>query len=963
MARSETRKNFWGNEYVVHLDDDGNETGRSYTEEKLFGGEVTKNLDSDGNLQSTSEREKTLFGEDRTVTRSKAGDVESITTKETPLFGEEHLVTKDRDGNVKSRTYNREGFFGNKYRETVSDGSSSDTDQLVTGLFKLGLWIGLIVFVLWLIFMAIAITLMLSPIWLGAVTAGVIAGYFLAPRVLARIPADALGDAPVYEEQKKKKKPRQRLADGFFKSAVRFNPDVLCVIGATLLFGLALALWPLISTKDEFTQVLLGVGVIAGAILGTMAGRRVLCWQLENLLFAKVGIENPTQLVAPTVALGFSIPGLLILAGVWILSLTQSSGPVDFAKSFGLKNEQTSRSTVASNGSSNPIPTVTTFPQLNQAQLPKSLGQSVASPKIPDGYLIPEQSLSPNGQYGVLVPDYAHFQQDVNGQNKLMEVKTATAIAPIDGESWFQDPKIGMNHGAAAARWSADGAILAWVVGGKWSPRTFNMLKVSDGAVSWQVDVLAKVQKEMLRQTRSAAPDAYELARKENRGSGSAFPDGFVIDVQVPEAGFALPLTVTTTLDSNPKQIEGKTSLRSSLRATIDETGVMDFSGFELLSGGSSVPSTSSADGIQEFIRQRLQIEQTHNLDRIVSQYADQVTYWDNGSVDQAFIRKDKADYFSRWPITSEEITTPIEVSRDGSEWTARFKTNFKVENQAKGVVIQGVQESIYSMRFMAGQFKIVSENGKVLQKEKRETAPQSSFQSGSPASDRMPGERFPETRTKQLAVNDVNGMSLDGVRYAINEMFARHGADFPKAEIKRHFQQFSWYRPRPGRDFDQIEAEFTEVEKVNVKLLGEARDLAGSRGEKVAPSSSGDASLRPSSKSRFVTTRELKKLVGQQVRDTWFYGDFVAASISGNTVIMYPIWGGGFVRGYSTEIRATFKNGVPPFPGRERLPMDPIDSTAGIQVNQSQPLRIMSVTKSVKPGTSSEVVVIRAEQ
>jgi hypothetical protein len=63
MARSETRKNFWGNEYVVHLDDDGNETGRSYTEEKLFGGDVTKNLDRDGNLQSTSEREKTFLHE------------------------------------------------------------------------------------------------------------------------------------------------------------------------------------------------------------------------------------------------------------------------------------------------------------------------------------------------------------------------------------------------------------------------------------------------------------------------------------------------------------------------------------------------------------------------------------------------------------------------------------------------------------------------------------------------------------------------------------------------------------------------------------------------------------------------------------------------------------------------------------------------------------------------------------
>lgn len=127
--------------------------------------------------------------------------------------------------------------------------------------------------------------------------------------------------------------------------------------------------------------------------------------------------------------------------------------------------------------------------------------------------------------------------------------------------------------------------------------------------------------------------------------------------------------------------------------------------------------------------------------------------------------------------------------------------------------------------------------------------------------------------------------------------------------------------------------------------------------------SDGGGTSLRPSSKSRFVTTRDLKKLVGQQVNDTWFSGDFVASSISGNTVVMYPIWAGGFVRGYSTEIRATFRNGIPSFPGRGRLPMDPIDSTAGIHIDQAQPLRITSVTRSVKPGTFAEIVVVRAEQ
>lgn len=79
--------------------------------------------------------------------------------------------------------------------------------------------------------------------------------------------------------------------------------------------------------------------------------------------------------------------------------------------------------------------------------------------------------------------------------------------------------------------------------------------------------------------------------------------------------------------------------------------------------------------------------------------------------------------------------------------------------------------------------------------------------------------------------------MSLDSIRYAINEMFARHGADFPKAEIKRHFQQFAWYRPRSGLDFDQIENGFSEIERDNLKLLGGLRDFKKDGDANVAPS------------------------------------------------------------------------------------------------------------------------------
>jgi hypothetical protein len=113
----------------------------------------------------------------------------------------------------------------------------------------------------------------------------------------------------------------------------------------------------------------------------------------------------------------------------------------------------------------------------------------------------------------------------------------------------------------------------------------------------------------------------------------------------------------------------------------------------------------------------------------------------------------------------------------------------------------------------------------------------------------------------------------------------------------------------------------------------------------------------RPDARSQFVSTRELKSLAGRNISDIWFSGDFVASRISGNTVVMYPVWSGGFVRGYSTEIRATFVNGVPNFPGRNRLPMDPMDSSVGIQIGKAEPARVISVTNGEKGK-----VIVRAE-
>jgi hypothetical protein len=77
----------------------------------------------------------------------------------------------------------------------------------------------------------------------------------------------------------------------------------------------------------------------------------------------------------------------------------------------------------------------------------------------------------------------------------------------------------------------------------------------------------------------------------------------------------------------------------------------------------------------------------------------------------------------------------------------------------------------------------------------------------------RMPGEQFPETRSWIMSSWDVENWTPAQVRYAINEMYARHGADFLDKEIKRQFTAFEWYHPRSGQTYDETEKLFSTIE------------------------------------------------------------------------------------------------------------------------------------------------------
>jgi len=82
-----------------------------------------------------------------------------------------------------------------------------------------------------------------------------------------------------------------------------------------------------------------------------------------------------------------------------------------------------------------------------------------------------------------------------------------------------------------------------------------------------------------------------------------------------------------------------------------------------------------------------------------------------------------------------------------------------------------------------------------------------------------------PGRRLRLLAPEDVKGWSTEKLQYAINEMYARHGAAFPNQKIQRSFASFSWYRPQPDKSAAEIEELFTEVERANLQVLGAVRD------------------------------------------------------------------------------------------------------------------------------------------
>lgn len=55
-------------------------------------------------------------------------------------------------------------------------------------------------------------------------------------------------------------------------------------------------------------------------------------------------------------------------------------------------------------------------------------------------------------------------------------------------------------------------------------------------------------------------------------------------------------------------------------------------------------------------------------------------------------------------------------------------------------------------------------------------------------------GQIFPDSSSQVIDTARIKALSDTDLKYAINEIYARHGYIFKSEDLKNYYKQFSWY-------------------------------------------------------------------------------------------------------------------------------------------------------------------------
>src|SRR5215831_4877940 len=89
------------------------------------------------------------------------------------------------------------------------------------------------------------------------------------------------------------------------------------------------------------------------------------------------------------------------------------------------------------------------------------LARAVATVDWPEGYVVHEDSESPDGEYGIIVPGDESTVAEGDNVNYLAKAKTRQVLGKIEGSDYFEH----QNHRLLDAKWSPDSK---WCVATYW---------------------------------------------------------------------------------------------------------------------------------------------------------------------------------------------------------------------------------------------------------------------------------------------------------------------------------------------------------------------------------------------------------------------------------------------------------------------------------------------------------------
>jgi S1-C subfamily serine protease len=126
-------------------------------------------------------------------------------------------------------------------------------------------------------------------------------------------------------------------------------------------------------------------------------------------------------------------------------------------------------------------------------------------------------------------------------------------------------------------------------------------------------------------------------------------------------------------------------------------------------------------DRYPDFVKMALRASEQHDIDTIMSTYADKVVYLDYGVVDKAFIRKDLESYLKRWPVTKIQLNSAVQVldTKNADEKRVLFSYDFHATAPDRGATSVGSASNEWWVWETEGTLKVFGEKENVTRRQK----------------------------------------------------------------------------------------------------------------------------------------------------------------------------------------------------------------------------------------------------